>query len=77
MKTIEKLLQEYHSKQSNLEHYRFGQWWCNEYGWANGVCPWSELFYEEDIVKAIDKINMWLIDNGYVHKMPKKTQELL
>lgn len=73
MKTIEKLLQEYHSRESYVKHLRFGQFFCNHYIKE----PWSELYYEEDIVKAIDKINMWLIDNCYVHKMPKKTQELL
>ncbi len=71
MKTIEKLLQNYYARQSN-QQYRFSQWFLNEYGWDLGICPWPELYYEEDIVKAIDKINMWLIDNGYVNKMPKK-----
>tara|TARA_Y100000593_G_scaffold94032_1_gene191302 strand:- start:71378 stop:71599 length:222 start_codon:yes stop_codon:yes gene_type:complete len=72
MKTIEKLLQEYHSRESFVKHLRVGQFFVNFYIEE----PWSDLYYEEDIVKAIDKINMWLIDNGYVHKMPKKTQEL-
>jgi hypothetical protein len=70
MKTIEKILQQYHSKQSNLE-LRVGQFFCNNFLDE----PWYELYYESDTVKAINKINMWLIDNGYTNKMPKKTQE--
>lgn len=70
MKTLEKLLQQYHSKQSNLE-LRFGQWFVNNY--INE--PWSELYYEDDIVMAIRKIGTWLTVNGYERKMPKCVHE--
>lgn len=72
MKTIEKLLQEYHSRESFVRYLRIGQFFCNFYI----AEPWPELYHETDIVKAIDKINMWLIDNGYTNKMPTKIQEL-
>lgn len=76
MKTIEKLLQAYYSKHSNIEHYRFGQWWCNEYGWNLGVCPWPHLFYCESTVECAKIIEQWLRDNGYENRnLPKKTQE--
>lgn len=73
MKTIEKILLEYYSKESHVKHLRFGQWFCNHYI----AEPWPELFYQTDIAKAIATINMWCIDNGCVNKMPKKTQEIL
>jgi len=73
MRTIEKLLQEYHSRESYVKHLRFGQFFCNFYI----VDEWPELYFEEDIVKAIEKVNIWCMDNGYVHKMPKKTQEMI
>jgi len=76
MKTIEKLIQEYYSKHSNIEQYRMGQWWCNEYGWDLGVCPWSQLFYCESTVECVKILDQWLRDNGYENRnLPKKTQE--
>ena len=70
MKTIEKLLQEYHARHSNLKQ-RMGQWFCNNYIDE----PWPELYYEEDIVMAIRKIDTWLTVNGYERKMPKCVQK--
>lgn len=71
MKTLEKLLQQYHSRQSNILNLRFGQWFVNNYIDE----PWSELYYEEDIVMAIRKIDTWLTVNGCERKMPKCVQE--
>ncbi|QDP66632.1 MAG: hypothetical protein Tp1111DCM1126091_138 [Prokaryotic dsDNA virus sp.] len=73
MYTIAKLLQEYHSKQSNVEHLRLGQWFLNEYGWKLGICPWSQLYHEENPAECVKIIDMWLRDNGYQFKgLPNK-----
>lgn len=71
MKTLEKLLQQYHSKHSNVLHLRFGQWFVNNYIDE----PWEELYYEEDVVMAMRKIQTWLRVNGYERKMPKCVQK--
>jgi len=75
MYTIAKLLQAYHSKQSNIEHLRIGQYFLNEYGVLLGIDPWPTLYYEEDPTECIKIIDMWLRDNGYQFKsLPKKAK---
>lgn len=71
MNTLAKLLQEFHSKQSNIDNLRFSEWFCNNY--IDG--DWSDLYYEQDITVAVRKIDQWLRDNGKLQKMPKKLEE--
>jgi len=68
MKTIEKLLQEYYSKASNYEHQRFGQFFCNVYGYNHNLCPWPDLFHCAHTVESVRIIDQWLRDNGYENR---------
>lgn len=73
MYTIAKLLQEFHSKQSNVEHLRLGQWFLVEYGERLNLLPWPQLFNETNPAECVKIIDMWLRDNGYQFKgLPKK-----
>ena len=54
---------------AEVEHERFGQWFCNNFIKE----PWPELFYEEDKTKSKTMVEQWLDDNCYVRSMPERT----
>ena len=62
-----RLLRKYYDSYERV-HVRLGQWFVNHYCSSS----WPELFYEENDRVAIDKIYMWLLDNGYTKRMPKE-----
>lgn len=68
--TINKILREYYDS-SDRSKIRLGQWFVNHY--YEGT--WSELFHEENDKISVDKIYMWLIDNGCANRMPKRVQK--
>lgn len=66
--SINKVLREYYDSKSRSQQ-RLGQWFVNNYV---GDSNWPHLFYEANDKEAVDKIYMWLLDNGFEKRMPKK-----
>lgn len=69
MHTINKVLRQYYDS-SHRSQQRLGQWFVNTYCDGN----WPELFHEENDKVSVEKIYIWLLDNGCTNRMPKKVQ---
>ena len=65
--SINRVLRNYYDSTARSDQ-RLGQWFVNTYV-SSG---WPELFYEEVDNVSVDKIYIWLLDNGCEYRMPKE-----
>lgn len=70
MDLVNKLLKEYYDSSERL-YLRLGQWFVTNYV-SEEYLPWPELFYCENTTECVKMIDIFLQDNGYKKRLPKR-----